>query len=217
MIVRPLLRLAASFTTNIRQMSISSTDPYASSSFIGHSLWMCPAAGSSSKEAYQSIIKTTASSLDTFCFTPHITLVAAIMTSEQDVVERTKILATKIAPYEFEFDTVSQRSAYFQCVYAKLKRTDEVVKANQIARQVFTEKQTEPKYMPHLSLVYGDFPEEEKQDAIIPNLEKQIQQHASHTTRIPVDSIELWCTRGDVSEWYLVETVPLTGSNEVKS
>ena len=207
MIFRPLLPLAASFVTHLRQMS---TDPYASSSFIGHSLWLCPAGASG--DAFQSIIQSASSSLDTFCFPPHITLVAAIMTSPEDVVERAKIVASKIAPYDFEFENVSQRNAYFQCVYCKMKRTEDVVNANKIAREVFTERRTDPEYMPHLSLVYGDFTEEQKKDTIIPSLETQIQQLAPQTTTIPVDSIEVWSTQGDVSEWYLVETVPLTGS-----
>lgn len=207
MFIRPLLPLTASFVTHFRQMN---TDPYTLSSFIGHSLWVCPTGAS--RDAYQSIIQNASSSLGTFCFPPHITLVAAMMTSPEDVMERAKILAAKIAPYEFEFESVSQRNAYFQCVYCKMKRTEDVVNANKIAREVFTERKNDPEYMPHLSLVYGDFTEQQKKDTIIPSLETQIQQHAPQTTTIPVDSIEVWSTQGDASEWYLVETVPLTGS-----
>jgi len=206
MIVRPLLLLASS---TIRQMTSSSNDPYASSSFIGHSLWVCPTGAS--KDAYSAIIKDASSTLGTFCFTPHITLVAAIMTDEKDVVERTKVLASRLAPYEFEFEQVSQKDRYFQCVFAKMKCTEQVVNANRIARDVFTERLTDPEYMPHLSLVYGDFPLARKEETIMPKLSQQIQEQAPLTALFKVDSIEVWSTQGDVSKWYLVETVPLTG------
>ena len=211
MVVRPFLYLAASFTTSIRHLSINmSNDPYKSSSFIGHSLWLCPTGAS--MQAYQSIVQTASSSLDTFCFIPHITLVAAMLTSEVDVVERTKILATKLKPFEFEFSTLGQRDAYFQCVFAQMKRTPQAVRANEIARDIFPERSSDPEYMPHLSLVYGDFPLIEKENNIMPLLSKAIQEHAPATLKIPVDSIQVWSTQGDVSEWYLVETVPLTGT-----
>ena len=210
MVIRPFLHL--SFTTSIRQIGSRqmNSDPYASSSFIGHSLWVCPTGPS--KEAYSDIIKETSADLDTFCFTPHITLVAAIMTSPEDVVERTRTLAAKLAPYTFEFETVSQKDRYFQCVFAKMKRTPEVGEANQVAREVF-QRQSDPEYMPHLSLVYGDFSSDKKEQQIIPRLSARIQEAAPDTTTFTVDSIEVWSTQGEASEWYLVETVPLTGEN----
>lgn len=187
----------------------NSDDPYASSSFIGHSLWVCPTGAT--KDAYSTIIKDASTNLDTFCFTPHITLVAAIMTDVQDVVKRTKLLASKLAPYEFEYEDVSQKERYFQSVFARMKGTEQVLAANQLARDIFTERQTDPEYMPHLSLIYGNFSLEKKQRTIMPQLSQRIQDHAPATTSFTVDSIEIWSTQGDVSEWYLVETVPLTG------
>jgi 2'-5' RNA ligase len=182
-------------------------DPYASSSFIGHSLWVCPTGDA--KQAYAEIIGNMSRELGTFHFTPHITLVAAIMTSPEDVVQRTKDLAAKLAPYTFEFDSLSHKDRYFQCVFAKMKLTQEVLNANKIAREVFSERQTDPDYMPHLSLVYGDFKQTVKESNFFPTMEKQITQKASNTMSFTVDSIEVWSTQGDVADWYLVETVPL--------
>lgn len=182
-------------------------DPYASSSFIGHSLWVCPIGDA--KQAYSEIIGNMSQELGTYHFTPHITLVAAIMTSPEDVVQRTNDLAAKLTPYEFQFDSLSHKDRYFQCVFAKMKLTQEVLNANQIAREVFSERQTDPAYMPHLSLVYGEFTQTTKEAKIIPTVEKQITQKASSTMSFTVDSIEVWSTQGDVADWYLVATVPL--------
>jgi Cyclic phosphodiesterase-like protein len=182
-------------------------DPYVSSSFIGHSLWVCPTGDA--KQAYSEIIAHMSKELGTFQFTPHITLVAAIMTSPQDVVQRTKDLAAKLTPYTFSFDSLSYKDRYFQCVFAKMKLTEEVLNANKIAREVFFERKTDPEYMPHLSFVYGDFEQAVKDSTIIPMLEKQITQRAGSTLSFTVDSIEVWSTQGDVADWYLVETIPL--------
>jgi 2'-5' RNA ligase len=190
-------------------------DPYKSSSFIGHSLWMCPSGAT--KAAYSSIISDMASELGTFEFTPHITLVAAIMTDVDDVVARTKALASELAPYTFKLDDLSQKDAYFQCVFAKMAATQEVVEANALARTFFEERQSDPDYIPHMSLVYGDFDQSKKDESILPELQKKLAMSSHTTMTIPVDAIEVWSTQGDVKEWYLVETVPLTGTTRTNT
>lgn len=192
------------------------SDPYKSSRFIGHSLWMVPAPDSAAFSAYSEIIAETADSLGTFPFLPHITLVAAMMKGEEDVLERTRRLAAELAPYEFELDSVGYRDAYFQCVYAHLKRTESVVGANKLAREFFPERQSDPPYMPHLSLVYGDLTAEQKEKDVIPKLETALKKRSSETTILPMDSIQVWSTQGDVREWYLVDTIPLTGKGRIE-
>jgi len=202
-------------------IDVVNVDPYKSSSFIGHSLWMVPSGDSDSNLLYSKLIADTAKELGTFEFLPHITLVAAIMKGEEDCVKRAKALAAELTPYTFEFDgDISYRDAYFQCVYAQFKRTDAVVHANTIARIHFPERQSDPEYTPHMSLVYGDFDKETKQTQIIPKLKSKIaanersgdsDSHNNCMTLLPVDTIEVWSTQGDVKEWYKVTTIPLTG------
>jgi hypothetical protein len=188
-------------------------DPYQSSSFIGYSLWMIPTGDSF--EMYSNIIRNTAAELGTFEYIPHITLVGAILSDVNDVITKTKELASNLAPFQFEFTTVSHREAFFQCVYAMFERTDEVVAANLLAREFFSETKANPPYMPHLSLIYGSFSPEQKETVIVPNLKRQIEDKAPATTTIHVDSIQIWCTKGNVSDWYLFESVPLRGSNGI--
>ena len=166
-----------------------------------------------SNEAYQDIIFDVAQELGTFQFFPHITLVAAMLTGEADVLQRARQLATQLKPYEFELDQVSFRDAYFQCVYARMKRTPEVVAANDVARQVFGERQADPPYMPHLSMVYGDLTAADKTNTVIPKITAKLERRSSETRFLPVDSIQVWSTQGDVKEWYWVETIPLTGTD----
>ena len=211
-------RTFASATETIQKPTTTDNedyDPYKSSTFIGHSLWMCPSG--TSNDAYSSIIAETSSKLGTFQFTPHITLVAAMMTGEEDVVQRTKKLAKQLAPYTFDLDVVSQRDAYFQCVFAKMKTTQQVMDANALAREFFPERKSDPEYTPHLSLIYGDFGLKEKNTRLIPEIESLLNKKTAETASFQVDSIEVWSTQGDVKDWYLVEKIPLQGDGTCTS
>lgn len=185
---------------------MATDNPYASSSFIGHSLWMCPTGAA--RDSWSAVISGKARELGTFCFPPHITLVAGMLTPVEDVLARTKLLAAKLKPYAFEFDAVQQKAVYFQCVFAKMKETEEVLAANRAARMVFEERSNDPHYMPHLSLIYRDLSPELKR-VHLPQLAAQIRQRVP--TSFLVDCIEVWSTQGPVEGWYLVDTIPLQG------
>jgi len=83
--------------------------------------------------------------------------------------------------------------------------------ANALAREFFPERNSDPEYTPHLSLVYGDFGLEEKKTKLIPEIESLLEKNTAETTSFQVDSIEVWSTQGDVKDWYLVEKIPLQG------
>ena len=208
-------RMASTLNASSQSASNASStvaaDPYKSSTFIGHSLWLVPSGNAN--QSYTEIITATAQELGSFQFIPHITLVAAMLTGEEDVVQRARQLAAQIEPYQFELEEVSFRDAYFQCVYAKMKLTPEVVAANDLARQVFVERQSDPPYMPHLSMVYGDLTVADKTNTVIPKITAELKRRSSETQILPVDSIQVWSTQGDVKDWYWVETIPLTGTN----
>eukprot|EP00980_Cylindrotheca_fusiformis_P004741 scaffold1008_cov124-Cylindrotheca_fusiformis.AAC.9 len=190
---------------NADNTGINNNDPYKSSSFIGISLWMCPTG--EANDAYTKIIQETANEYGTYGdFIPHITLVAALLSD--NVVERVRELAKHIPPYEFEVDELSSRDAYFQSVYMKMKPTPDVVKANGIARKFFEERQSDPPYMPHMSLIYGDLTEKQKK-AAMPKIAAKVKDIP--TRKLHVDSIQVWSTQGQVEDWYVIETVPLTG------
>eukprot|EP00977_Amphora_coffeiformis_P006978 scaffold1513_cov100-Amphora_coffeaeformis.AAC.27 len=192
---------------------------YKSSTFVGHSLWLVPTP-EASRVAYETILNETAAALGTLPFTPHVTLVAAIMTDVTDVVTRAQALSHALTShdYQFQFQAVSHKDAYFQCVFATYVRTPAVLQANALARRYFPEKQSDPPYLPHLSLIYGNnISAEEKETHWIPTLTQRIVDGASDTTTFSVDAIEVWSTQGHVQEWYLVERIPLVGKKEQSS
>lgn len=200
---------------------------YQSSSFRGISLWLCPpTTGDKNKisdtsdckvgDFYQDIIHKLAEEQGTFGdFIPHITLVAALELPAEEIVAKVRNeIAPKIPPYAFEAASIAEREAYFQSVFVKLytDRPDGMLQqANELAKQVFPERQSDPPYMPHLSLVYGNLPKEQKQQEIVPKLEAQLQSARDAISIIPIDSIQVWSTEGPVEKWFCIDTIPLAG------
>lgn len=200
---------------------------YQSSSFRGISLWLCPPTTEDTNKSstsvdctvgdfYQGIINTLAEEQETFGdFIPHITLVAALELEAEEIVEKVRSeIAPKIPPYVFEVEKVSFKNAYFQSVFVKLHpgQPDGMVQqANELAKQVFPERQSDPAYMPHLSLVYGNLPKELKQQQIVPKVQDQVKGSPDVAAIIPIDSIQVWSTEGPVEEWFCIETIPLSG------
>ncbi|CAJ1960656.1 unnamed protein product [Cylindrotheca closterium] len=200
---------------------------YQTSTFRGISLWLCPPTtndknkiGESSDctvgDFYQDIINKLAEEQGTFGdFIPHITLVAALELTAEEIVKKVRNeIAPKIPPYAFEVEKVSFKDAYFQSVFVKLHtdRPDGMLKqANALAKHVFPERQSDPAYMPHLSLVYGNLPKEQKEEKIVPKVQEQLKDASSETAIIPIDSIQVWSTEGPVEKWFCIDTIPLTG------
>ena len=57
---------------------------------------------------------------------------------------------------------LSHRNEYFQCLFVNVERTAQIMKANALAKRVF--HQPEKAYTPHLSLLYGVYPEMRKRE-----------------------------------------------------
>eukprot|EP00123_Amoebidium_parasiticum_P011021 comp20468_c0_seq1/m.26080 comp20468_c0_seq1/g.26080 ORF comp20468_c0_seq1/g.26080 comp20468_c0_seq1/m.26080 type:complete len:184 (-) comp20468_c0_seq1:90-641(-) len=175
---------------------------YAKPTFSGWSLWLSPPRGSQAHEVTSAIIREQSERLQTVNFDPHITLLPAIVAPEADALRMSEELATKIKPYSVQLIGASVGQLYFQCVYAKVDPTAEVLEANKLARDAFS-KHSDPPYMPHLSLVYGDVDEEVKQRAAA-----EVNDRVAGLT-FQVDSFELWNTNGKPADWYLVKSFRL--------
>eukprot|EP00124_Ichthyophonus_hoferi_P000401 Ihof_evm11s14 gene=Ihof_evmTU11s14 len=96
-------------------------------------------------------------------FCPHVTLFPAFVCPEKEAVQRTKYLANQLKTFRIQLTAVNSGTLYFQCVYASVNPTQDVLQANQKAREIF-DIHSHPPFMPHMSLVYGDLPNEKKQE-----------------------------------------------------
>ena len=133
-------------------------------------------------------------------FGPHITLISGV-SSRGEAIAKTLKLASLIKQFDVRFSGFGQLDdEYFRCVFIKVAETKGLMDANKAARQVFN-KAKAPKYMPHLSLIYGLFPSATRKEIIYKV--KRINPGAA-AYKFHVGKISLYRTKDTVDKWYKV-------------
>jgi 2'-5' RNA ligase len=135
------------------------------------------------------------------CFEPHVTLLGTILGSQPDFSSKTRQLASMIKPYDIQLDRVEYLDEFFRSLFVRVKPTGSVLEANRKARLIFQQSQ-DPEYLPHLSLMYGDFPTAAKEEVLA-----KIGREFRH--RFKVRAIYLCLTEGEPKDWHRVEEFPL--------
>jgi 2'-5' RNA ligase len=138
-------------------------------------------------------------------FEPHVTLIGELAIPEQEAVTKTRCLSKMLKPFTISLKKVACLGEYFRCVFIKADKTEGLMNAHQDARALFKQEEDD-KYMPHLSLVYGDLTLPQKE---------QIIKNIGQETRVnfKVDRITLYYTCGQPQNWYRILETPLTDQN----
>jgi 2'-5' RNA ligase len=165
----------------------------------GYSLWLMPIGEVYNK--LNNLISELSRKYNTPHFEPHVTLIGEVLGSEEEIVLKTAQLTSVVRPYRIELGRVEYLNEYFRCLFLRVRETHEVMRANQISRKIFG-RETDPKYMPHLSLMYGDFAPQIKEE-IIAKIGKEI------FVGFDVESIHLFSTNGEPKDWYRVKEFSL--------
>ncbi|KAM0945765.1 putative cyclic phosphodiesterase, 2',3'-cyclic-nucleotide 3'-phosphodiesterase [Dioscorea sansibarensis] len=97
-------------------------------------------------------------------FDPHVTVVGALRLRPADALRHLHSAASSLDSYSARVSSVSRGSFFYQCVYLLLDPTPEVLNASSHCCAHFGYSNSTP-YMPHLSLLYGDLTEKEKEKA----------------------------------------------------
>lgn len=82
-----------------------------------------------------------------------------------------------------------------------VRETDEIMKSNKIARQVFG-REINSKYIPHCTLMYVDISLQKKEETIT-EIEKEMHFD------FDLNSIHLVLTNGEPKDWYIVKEFSL--------
>jgi 2'-5' RNA ligase len=165
-----------------------------------YSLWLMPTGDVA--RTFSRIISRLAEQYASPTFTPHVTLLGSIETSEQDVITRSGALASLIHPFTIRLTSVGYSDQYFRALFVRVDPTDALLAAYQEACKAFP-KLIKPDYMPHLSLLYGNLPVEVKQRGI-----EEIGGQFSD--EFYVESLHLYLTEGLPDAWREVRQFSLT-------
>ena len=163
-----------------------------------YSLWLMPTG--QVFEKLSNLIKDLAGKYESSVFEPHVTLLGGIASNEKEIIQKTENLSQMILPYTIKLEEVSYSEHYFKALFVRVKNTFEVQEAYIKALQIFPE---EGPYMAHLSLTYGNFPPNIKQQMIIEVGDRFNEEFL-------VDRIHLYRTDSDkVEDWYKVQEFKL--------
>lgn len=98
-------------------------------------------------------------------FEPHTTLLGDLPLTLDEITIGCEKLATKTKPFHVETGTVEYSTTYYQCIFARIKPTPQLMELYDVARRTFG--LTEPSvFMPHTSLFYGNSTYPERHEII---------------------------------------------------
>jgi 2'-5' RNA ligase len=125
-------------------------------------LWLKPSG--SAHEVLAGTIQRLARELQVAAFEPHVTLLAYLDGTEREHGLRTAELAERMAPYQCVLSRAAYLDEHFRSLFMLVDPAPAIMSCHAMAAQAFG-KAAEP-YMPHVSLVYGSFPESRKLEII---------------------------------------------------
>ncbi len=158
------------------------------------------------RERFQALIAILSRRYHAPLFEPHVTLLGDITGSDAEVMAKTARLALEIEPFDMQLTTADHRDEYYRCLYVKAVPTNALMEANRLARRLF-ESASGNKYLPHLSLLYGDFSTQEKEKILA-------EINCTFKATFRVNRLALYTTEGAPEKWRCVKTFPLMLGDE---
>jgi 2'-5' RNA ligase len=126
-------------------------------------------------------------------FSPHVTLLGGCVGPRGELIRRSAQVTAALRPFVLRLGEIDFRDEYFRCLFVHAALAEPLRKAHQVARQVFG-RPREPSFLPHLSLLYGNFPRSLKEEIMAemgPRLDIQFK----------VRSLHLYRTHGEPRHW----------------
>ena len=95
-------------------------------------------------------------------FEPHVTLLGGLEAGETELTQWTGTLASSLRPFDLVMTRAGYMDTFYQALFIHVKKSDSLMKARKIAERLF-DKRPEQRFIPHLSLLYGDLTRNEKE------------------------------------------------------
>ncbi len=166
----------------------------------GYHLFLLPEAEAT--ENFSRIIQKLSGEFGSPLFTPHVTLLAEIPAGDEVMMrEKTAQLAAS-GTFSLTVAEFGMQDAYYRALFAAIALTPELETLRSQAERLF-EFVPETPFMPHLSLLYGNYPAQQKREALA-TLERV------GGMSFPVGSLALYRTEGTVSNWKEVAVYQLS-------
>ncbi len=141
-----------------------------------YSIWLMPSGRINKK--FSKIILELSKKHKSPKFMPHVTLIGGFTGDKKQMLLKAQILANLIKPFDIKLTETAHLNEFYRSLFVYVKKTPELMKTYNLARKLFDFPKK--KYMPHLSLIYGNFSKETKERIII----KEIGEDFNVTFRV---------------------------------
>ncbi len=137
-------------------------------------------------------------------FPAHITLLANIPADDvEDLIFKSKALASANTLFDLSFEGVGAERSFFRALYLKVVNAASLSEIYIDASKLFNVCESQVStYTPHLSLLYGNFPEE-----TISEIGASLPIPGSLS--LTLDRLALYRTEGPAEDWCMVAEFPL--------
>jgi 2'-5' RNA ligase len=161
-----------------------------------YSLWLEPSGNIAYK--LQERIKKLSKEHGTPVFPPHVTLLGTLYSSETELVPLAKTLVSSVAPFELRLTKAGYLNTFYRSLFIHVEENNTLTELRKNACRLF-DCGGQEEYMPHLSLLYGDLTQKEK-EKILNMIGREF------FIEFPVKSLVLMQTNGKPSEWRKIHT-----------
>ncbi len=164
--------------------------------------WLVPAAGPE-RDRLAAVIAELAAGHGGPVFAPHVTLAGVVEAEPGAVTGVLERPAAGMPPFEVRLTEVGHEPVFFRSLYLRAEPSVRLTVLHEAARRALGLGPAP--YLPHLSLLYADLPEDRK-PAIAAGLGLALPM------TIRVDAAEVWADfREDAGRWRRMARVALTG------
>ena len=169
-----------------------------------YSLWLLPT-DPEQRQAYDTAIKTLAETYHAPAFIPHITIWPDATQSLAEIIELVTPAVSGISPVVLQALGLGQGETYSQCVYQVFDRTPEMITVRDAVIKALNLSASAANWLVHLSLLYGDFPIEQKIQA------REHLETLSLPTKWMANELIVILSDPDPLKWKQVATIPFLG------
>ena len=165
----------------------------------GHSIWLTP--DRECGERLNQLIGTLAAYFSSPLFPPHLTLLGQLKDTPERILPVFKKLGQTCHPLMIRPESIGLESFYYRALFYKIEPSKQLLEMNHLARVQF-ERETDPVFFPHVSLLYSQEAEPTKRETL-----EELKINLIDS--IKITGIELVKTSGEVENWERVEYIEL--------
>ena len=164
-----------------------------------YSLWLMPDA--EHHRQFADVIARLAERFKTPVFEPHVTLLGGLLGEERAIVSRISEIVRTMRPVEIRTAALHSQDDYFRQLFAQVEKSRPLMETRARVKVLAGGRRERP-YSPHLSLMYGSVPYQERESLMM-------EMGGELVTEFETKILHVVDTAGPPERWRRVGAFPL--------